>query len=222
MNPEQEISSLEELLDQLIAGIQQIVESGEELSDEFQGMLASEISETMNRIDQLESELGGIEKEAQIQTPVSDNANLLWILSGGQPEDFVSYLQEFPDPSFANLLSNPNLLNSTIQQLQKTNPIDRVGIADGIPQASLQSSNVYGFRFNPRSKKLQVRFQGGSLYEYDNVPDQIFSLFSSGNAQAKTDGRNRYGKWWRGKKPSLGASLNQYIKQGGYNYRKLR
>jgi hypothetical protein len=151
----------------------------------------------------------------------SENANLLWILAGGQEQAFVSYLREFQDPSLQGLLENPTLLAQTIQQLQRNNPIEHIGQADGIPQADLQSSNVYGFRFNPRNKKLQVRFQGGSLYEYDNVPDSIFNLFSHGNATAKTNGKNEYGQWWKGKNPSLGASLNAYIKAGGYNYRKL-
>ena len=34
--------------------------------------------------------------------------------------------------------------------------------------------------------------------------------------------QNQYGRWWRGKNPSLGAALNQYIKAGNFNYRRLR
>jgi len=68
---------------------------------------------------------------------------------------------------------------------------------------------------------MKVRFQGGAEYEYDGVPTNIYRAFSQGNAAAKTDGQNQYGKWWQGKNPSMGAAMNQYIKQGGFNYRRL-
>ncbi len=95
-------------------------------------------------------------------------------------------------------------------------------IIDGIPHADLNSSNVWGANYDPKSGKMKVRFHGGSEYEYDGVPQAIFDAFIHGNADARTNGRNRYGRWWRGKNPSLGAALNQYIKAGGFNYRRIR
>lgn len=189
---------MDEILDLLL----DVLESGEALDDSF--------------LDQVIAFL------EQGETPVSENAKLLWTLAGGNPEAFVSYIQEFKDPALDNLISNPNLLESTIQELQRNNPIERNGIEDGIPQADLQSSNIYGFQFNPKNKKLRVRFQEGAVYEYDGVPDIIFNLFARGQAAAKTNGKNNFGRWWKGKSPSLGASLNQYIKKGGYKYRRLR
>ena len=56
MNPREELLALEELLDQLIRGIQDVLQSGEVLSDEFQGMMAQEIGLTTQRIDQLRQE----------------------------------------------------------------------------------------------------------------------------------------------------------------------
>lgn len=53
MNPQEEIQILEQLLNELLAGIQDILLSGEILSDDFQGMLAQEIEATLNRIDEL-------------------------------------------------------------------------------------------------------------------------------------------------------------------------
>ncbi len=202
-------------MDEIIDALIQLLESGEELDD----AVLDEI------VDFLEGE-AATEIEEPPQEPeepqLNDNINLLWQLAGGQPQAFVSYLREFPDPNIQALLKNPGQLAETIQQLQQNNPITRTGQADGISQAPLQSSNVYGFKFNPRDKKLRVRFQGGSLYEYSGIPDVIFNLFSKGNASARTTGSNRFGAWFKGKNPSLGAALNQYIKEGGFPYRKVR
>lgn len=72
-----------------------------------------------------------------------------------------------------------------------------------------------------------VKFQGdypeqnGPVYGYEGVPKQIFNLFQKGAIPATTDGSNKWGSWWKGKTPSLGASLNALIKQGGYSYQRL-
>jgi hypothetical protein len=55
MPPEMEIQMLEGLLDEILAGIQELLTSGERLSDELQGMIAEEIEATLIRIDQLRS-----------------------------------------------------------------------------------------------------------------------------------------------------------------------
>ena len=214
MNEEQ----IERIKNSVREVMQLIAQRGRPLSNELKLQLARVIEHAAERIQ----EIRGAPPEAPQQAPIPDNAQLLWVLSGGQPNAFVSYLREFPDPTLASIVSNPTRLAQTIEELQRNNPIERTGQADGVPQAQLQSSNVYGFKFNPKDKKLKVRFQGGSVYEYDNVPEVIFNLFAHGNAHARTTGKNRYGAWWRGKNPSLGAALNQYIKEGGYPYRKIK
>jgi hypothetical protein len=93
---------------------------------------------------------------------------------------------------------------------------------DSIPKADLNSSNIYGFSYDPKSKSLYVRFQGGNVYGYEGVPPQIFRVFQAGAIPAKTDGQNEYGSWWVGKRPSLGASFYELIKKGGYPYQKLK
>ena len=228
MNPQQRLADLQSVLDELLTVLNDVVAFGEVLSDEFQGLLAQELGWLVDQIEQTSEQIKIESEEPQnippgaLEEPISDNVNLLWILSGGQPNAFVSYLREFPEASFIRYLQDPNALAGLIQRLQQENPIERVMQSDGVDQSPLQSSNVWGFRFNPSTKKLRVRFNSGSVYEYDNVPDVIFNLFASGNAAAKTDGQNKWGRWWRGKNPSIGASLNQYIKAGGYNYRRIR
>lgn len=217
---------MNELFDLIEQLMQYIEANGANLNAETQRELGVFLQEVMSFVNEQQGQQPEPPPEQAPQVPeefpISDSANLLWILSGGQPNAFVSYLREFPDPSLTNLVNNPDLLAQTIERLQQQEPQNRTNALDGIQQAPLQSSNVYGFQFNPGNKKLRVRFNSGSVYEYDNVPDVVFNLFASGNAAARTEGQNRFGRWWRGKNPSLGASLNQYIKAGGYNYRRLR
>lgn len=227
MNPEQEIEQLEGMIDQLLAGIMDALQAGEVLSDDFQGMLAQELGLTLQRIDQLKQEVGQEREQSaqtgsQINNQPSADAELLWFLSGQQEDAFLSYLREYRTPSTQQLIDNPTLLTQTMTQLNSMYPSGQPPMIDGIPHADLNSSNVWGSKYDPQSGKMTVRFQGGSEYEYDGVPANIYRAFSKGNASAKTKGKNQYGEWWPNKNPSLGAALNQYIKAGKFNYRKIR
>lgn len=166
MTPEQEIALLEQLIDEMLAGIQDTLQSGEILSDEFQAAIAAELEATTNRIDELRA-----------QNPVES-------LPPTQPQE-------------------PDL------------------------HQSMPSSNVESFGYDPKSERLLVRFLGkypqrnGEIYSYEGVPKVIFDLFKSGAVPARTDGKNKWGTWWRGKSPSIGASLYTLIKTQGYPYQKL-
>ena len=89
------------------------------------------------------------------------------------------------------------------------------------------SSNVHSFGYDDKTGRLLVKFQGdypdqnGPVYGYEGVPKNIFNLFQKGAIPARTDGSNKWGSWWKGKVPSLGASLYTLIKQGGYQYQRL-
>lgn len=155
------------------------------------------------------------------QAPIPRGAEFLYVLAGGNPAAFANYVQQFPDASMNQLAKQPQELDAVLQQLQRRITLPQGQVIDGIPKAPLNSSNVYGYQYDPRQRMLRVRFNEGGVYEYDNVPPQIFKLFAQGAIPAKTNGRNRWGAWWRGKQPSSGASLNQLIKKGGFNYRKL-
>lgn len=94
-------------------------------------------------------------------------------------------------------------------------------------QESYPSSNVNSFSYDEDSGKLFVKFQGdypqqnGPVYQYTGVPKQIFELFKRGAVPARTDGKNKWGRWWKGKNPSMGSSMYTLIKQGGYPYMKV-
>lgn len=233
------IENLENIRDELIDWIYESLASGSHISDEVQGSLAIEIEETENFIQQLRHQ-ESLERQNIPETPSpisptsqpADNlptpiqpsaeAELLWHLSGQKEDVFLQYLQNFPSPSTQNLLNNPELLERTIQHLHAINPSSAPENVDGIQQSYINSSNIWGTSYDPGNGKMKVRFQNGSEYEYDGVPINIYRAFSSGNASAKTTGQNEYGRWWVSKSPSLGAALNQYIKAGGFTYRRIR
>jgi len=85
----------------------------------------------------------------------------------------------------------------------------------------MESSNIEGFNYDYNNKKLLVKFQGDGIYSYDGVQPFIFDTFRKGAVPAKTTGQNQYGKWWKGKVPSLGAAFYALIRNGGYSYNKL-
>lgn len=157
---------------------------------------------------------------------VPEGVESLWVLSGGNPRAFKAYLKTFPNAQFNEFAKNKLATDRLIDRFSNQFTFPFGEVADGIPKAEINSSNVYGFQYDPRSKTLKVKFNGkdtledGPVYEYDNVPPFVFKMFSSASVPAKTNGSNKWGSWWISK-PSLGAGLNQLIKLGGFNYRRL-
>ena len=152
-----ELQTLEQLLQELLNGIQDVVQSGETLTDEFQGVLAQELQYLTSRIDELRA-------------------------------------------------ATPSIP-----------PLDK----------SMDSSVIQAFKYDPKKGNLLVQFKGkypnaeGSIYSYGGIPEDIFRLFQRGAVPARTEGKNRWGSWWRGKSPSMGSSMNVLLKQMGYPYQKL-
>ncbi len=213
---------IEEIKSALREVVQLLAQRGQPLSPEMKAMLTQVMEHAGTRITQLRNEPA----VTDVQSPVPQGAELLWILSGQQISPFVNYLRTYPGEGFKELASNPSQLASVIQQLQQSNPQEEVGQDNlGIPNTELPSSNVAGMKYNPRDGKLFVKFHGERsepIYQYDAVPPQIFQLLKHGNAFAQTKGKNRWGEWWPMKNPSIGASVNQYLKKGGYAYHKIR
>lgn len=163
MNPQ--IQELENLLDAILAGVQEVLQSGEVLSSELQNLIADEITFLTDEIDTLYLE------QSNITPPTTP--------------------------------PQPNL------------------------EQAMPSSNIESFGYDDKTGRLLVRFLGeypnrnGPIYGYEGVPKQIFELFRNGAVPARTDGRNRWGRWWKGKVPSMGASMFTLIKNGGYPYQRL-
>lgn len=218
-------SKIEAIKQELRAVIASV--KGKTLSLEQKQRLTNLINRAADRIEQLrqEEEEVAVEQPSLQQAPHTQapmGADLLWILSGGNPEAFVSYLRTVPDPSLNAILQRPEILNSLIQRFQTEMPQGIKPVEDGVEKSDLQSSNVWGSRYDPRSGRLRVKFNEGQVYEYQGVPPMIAKLFQAGAASAKTNGKNRFGAWWVGKNPSAGASVHQYLKAGGYPYQRVK
>lgn len=214
---------MNEFIDFMQRYLKTVQASINELSDEEASVINEFIRESLSFIQssQKQQAAPAVEAPTLPKAPVPYGTDMLWELSGANPEAFVNYVRTVPDPSINALLQNPSQLQQLIQQFQQTNPQAAPQSVQGIEKAPLQSSNIYGFRYDPKSGRMLVRFQGGSIYEYEGVPNVIFNLFQKGAIPAKTNGQNQYGRWWRGKEPSTGASFFELIKKGPYPYAKV-
>lgn len=121
-------------------------------------------------------------------------------------------------------------LVARIEELSSQNPVDGMQPPSSVPQLDegpYPSSNINSFKYDPNTKKLFVKFHGkdsadsGPIYGYENVPKNIYDVFSRGGVAPRTSGKNRYHTWIRGVTPSLGASLYALIREGGYPYQKI-
>jgi len=102
-------------------------------------------------------------------------------------------------------------------------PLEPTNIAPG----GFPSSNIHGFKYDPKSKQLLVQFHGpypqaaGPIYRYTGVPQNTFDVVARGQVGPRTSGQNRYHKWQRNIAPSLGASVYALIREGGYPYQRV-
>jgi len=193
-----EIRQIQEAIRSILALIAQ---RGGALSPEMRQMVEQTIAHASARINALRS--------AQ---PIPAGAEQLWVLAGENPQAFQSYLQTVPNVALNQLSQELAQARNIEQRLADRITLPSGEQQDGIPRAPLTSSNIYGFAYNPRNSLLRVRFQGGAMYDYGGVPPAIFKIFREGAIPARTQGQNRYGRWWVGKRPSLGASFFNMIR----------
>ena len=151
--------------------------------------------------------------------------------------DYAERLMNFIQSEGANFNEETQLalgtfLQEILQFIQESNenPVDSLPPNNQTPQLDqgpYPSSNVNAFKYNPNSRELFVKFHGqnsadsGPTYKYDNVPKNIYDVFSRGGVAPTTSGQNQYHRWIRGVTPSLGAALYHLIRNGPYQYTRL-
>lgn len=135
--------------------------------------------------------------------------------------------EQLPDELLAQIAQTLELLYNKLEESEATQVAPIPTRQSQLEPGPYPSSNINAFKYDPKSNRLFVQFHGpypqaaGSIYSYENVPAYIYDIFSKGRVGPKTSGANRYHRWIRGVTPSLGASMNALIKQGGYQYQKL-
>lgn len=208
---------------------QEIAQAAQELLSIYQSMTGEQkkkyghlVNQAIQALEERASQPPSPPEEPQVQVQVPEIARNLWALSRGDPDVFRLYMQSYPNDQVNAIARNPAQFDAIMGQINDTQSIPPLGQAEGIQQAPLQSSNVYGFRYDPLKKRLTVRFHGGSIYRYESVPPIIFEMFRNGDSVARTNGHNRFGRWWRGKKPSLGAAVHQLLIAGRFPYSRVR
>lgn len=137
--------------------------------------------------------------------------------------------EQLPDEFLAQIAQTLELMYNRLEEMEGVGggPTTQPGPTEGDLQQAMPSSNVDSFAYDDKSGKLLVRFLGkhpnrnGAVYSYDNVPAPMFDLFRRGAVPARTNGQNKWGKWWKGKNPSMGSSVYTLLRQGGFNYRRV-
>jgi hypothetical protein len=134
--------------------------------------------------------------------------------------------EEMSDELQGAVAQTLEMLYSRIEQLRGEAPPEPPEEPPDL-QPSMPSSNIEGFAYNDKTGQLYVRFRGkhpdrnGPVYQYNNVPQNIYDIFQKGAIPAKTDGKNKWGKWWKGKYPSMGAAMYHLIRAGGFPYQRV-
>lgn len=80
------------------------------------------------------------------------------------------------------------------------------------------SSNVDKIMFNDETDEMIVKFNSKEIYTYYGVDFQEFLLVMEGAGICRTAGSNKWGSWYIGKTPSVGAALQQVL--SGASYKK--
>ena len=83
---------------------------------------------------------------------------------------------------------------------------------------SIDSSNVNRVLYNDETFELVLRFNDGSYYTYSGVEFSTFVDIFEGNGVCRTEGSNKWGEWYVGKSPSVGAAVYEKLVEGGYSY----
>lgn len=65
----------------------------------------------------------------------------------------------------------------------------------------VSSSNIRSIGYDPSTQILEVEFLDGSVYQYKNVPQSVYSGLMSA--------------------PSHGSYLDRYVKKAGYSYTRI-
>lgn len=195
---------MDDYIDNLINFMQGVMGDIDNIDDDEFDQIMQFLGESLATVQHIQQQA--------TQPPIPLGADILWEIASGNPDAFINYLRTVPDPALNALAANHGRLQQTIRQLSEQRPSQEPQVQDGIEQAPLRSSNIWGYHFSPRTGDLLVRFNEGGIYHYSGVPPEIFQIFQSGAIPARTNGENKWGKWWVGKSPSLGSSFYELIR----------
>ena len=78
-------------------------------------------------------------------------------------------------------------------------------------RSSPDSSNVKKIMYNDEIREMVIQFNSGDIYTYYDINFSLFQAVFNGAGICRTEGSNRWGSWFIGKTPSVGAAVNQLL-----------
>lgn len=85
-------------------------------------------------------------------------------------------------------------------------------------RSNVTSSNVDRLMYNDENRELVIKFNDGAYYTYYDIDFTDFVSVFEGYGICKTTGSNRYGTWYIGKFPSVGAAVYDILVKSGKKY----
>ena len=85
---------------------------------------------------------------------------------------------------------------------------------------NIKSSNVKKILYNDETQEMFIQFQDKSIYTYFDVSFNLFLDVSNGNAVCITNGESKWGNWYVGKTPSVGAAVHKWLINQGVRYKR--
>ena len=85
-------------------------------------------------------------------------------------------------------------------------------------RSSPDSSNVKKILYQDETKELTLQFHSGDIYTYYDIDFALFQEVLNGAGICRTEGSNKWGSWYVGKTPSVGAAVDQLL--DGVRYSK--
>lgn len=85
---------------------------------------------------------------------------------------------------------------------------------------SVSSSNINRLMYNDETRELVIRFNGGVIYTYFDIDFTEFLGVLNGAGVCRTSGKNKWGEWFVGKTPSVGAAVFRILIRSGKDYKR--
>jgi hypothetical protein len=74
--------------------------------------------------------------------------------------------------------------------------------------------------YNDVTREMVIKFNDGAYYTYFDVDFTLFQDVLDGNASCITEGENKFGSWYIGKSPSVGAAVYDLLVENGVRYQR--
>ena len=74
-----------------------------------------------------------------------------------------------------------------------------------------ESSNVKKILYEDETRDMTIQFHSGDIYTYYDINFSLFQAILNGAGICRTQGENKWGSWYVGKTPSVGAAVSQLL-----------